>query len=226
MNILIAEDDILIAEHLKDIVLSFNYNVIGIAHKKDKVIELIEKNVPDVALLDINMENKYDGIEIGEYIQKNYNFPIIYITAHSEKETIEKALKTKPSGYIVKPFKDMEIFSSIQIAFDKFRSNKSDNYILIKDGYKVAKLYVFDILFVKSDNNYVEIFTKDNKYIERISLASIIESIDSDNFVKVHRSYIINTDYVREIKSLSVIVGDYEIPVARKYRKELKSICL
>ncbi len=224
MNVFLAEDDILIAEHLKDIILSFGYNVVGMAHNKKDAIEIIDTSEPDVALLDINMQRKYEGIEIGEYIQKNYNFPIIYITAHSEKTTIEKALKTKPSGYIIKPFKDMEVFSTIQIAFDKFRNNKSENFIILKDGVRVVKLYSFDILFVKSDKNYIEYFTKDKRYIERKSLGAFLDEIKSENFIQIHRSYAVNIDYVILVKSSTVLIDNYEMPISRKYKRNIKML--
>jgi len=224
MRILIGEDDILIAEHLKEIIKSFGYDVVGVAHNKEQILKLIDKTDPNLALLDIRMEGKYDGIEIGETILKNYNFPIIYITAHSDREIIQKALKTKPSGYIIKPFKSMEVFTALQIAAENFSNKKADNFILIKDGYTTIKLFLYEIIYIKSDNNYIEIYTEKTKYLERNSLESILSTINSDNFMKVHRSYVINLNHLKEFKSNTVILGERSIPVSRKYIKELKDI--
>lgn len=226
MNILIGEDEVLIAEHLRDIVTSFNYNVIGIGHNKEDIISLIDKKQPDLALLDIRMRGKNDGVDIGEYIMQNYNFPIIYITAHSDKDIVQNALKTKPSGYIIKPFKAMDVYTAIQIAVDQFSHMKKDNFILIKDGYKTIKLYLYDIIFIKSYNNYIEIKTKKKKYLERNSLENICKTIDSEYFIQVHRSYVINLNYAKELKTNEVVLDDIEVPVSRKYYKELKSILL
>lgn len=222
MRVVICEDEILIAEHLKVIVKSFGYEVVGIAHNKKEMLALIDRVNPQIALVDIRMEGHYDGIEIGDEILKNYNFPIIYITAHSDKEIIQKALKTKPGGYIIKPFKAMDIYTAITIAIDNFSAAKNDNFILIKDGYKSVKLYNYEIIFLKTDNNYVEIYTDKTLYIERISLENMLETINSDRFMKVHRSFAVNLDHVKELKSRELIIGRHLIPVSRKYYKDFK----
>lgn len=222
MKVIIGEDDILIAEHLRDILESFNIVVSGVGHKKEDIIRLVDKKKPDLALLDIRMKGAYDGIEIGEYIMLNYNFPIIYITAHSDREIVKKALHTKPSGYIIKPFKSMDVFTAIQIAMDKFSSNKPENFILVKDAYKTVKIYLFEIAFLKADNNYVEINTKKGKYLERSSLENLLKTIDSEDFLQVHRSYAINLNYAVSYKAHKVQIGEIQIPVSRKFVKSLK----
>ena len=173
MRIVIGEDEILVAEHLSDIVTSFKHKVVGIANSKTAIIDIIKKTRPDLVLLDIRMENRFDGIEIAEHISHNYAIPFIFITAYSDKEIIEKALPTKPSGYIIKPFKPVDVYTAIHIAADKFRNKKTDNYLIIKDGYKHIKVFLFKIIFLKSDNNYVEVHTKQKIYVERISLESL-----------------------------------------------------
>lgn len=222
MRVVICEDEILIAEHLKLIVKSFGFEVVGIAHNKKDMLALIARTNPNIALVDIRMEGRYDGIEIGEEILNNYNFPLIYITAHSDNEIIQKALKTKPGGYIIKPFKAMDIFTAINIAVDNFSAAKNDNFILVKDGYKSVKLYNYEILFLKTDNNYVEIYTDKTLYIERISLDNMLETINSEHFMKVHRSYAVNLDHVKELKSRELIIGRHIVPVSRKYYKDFK----
>lgn len=222
MRILIGEDDILIAEHLSDIVRSFGHEMVGMGHSKSEILSLIKRTDPDLILLDIRMEEAYDGIEIGEYIQQNYNFPVIFLTAHSDQEIVSRALKTKPSGYIIKPFKPMDIFTAIHIAMDKFRGTRNENFILVKDGYHTIKLFLFDILYVKSDNNYIEIYTKERKFVERLSLENFCENIGSTDFLRVHRSYLINLNYATELKTQSVVVHGIEIPVSRKYQNELR----
>ena len=222
MRVVICEDEILIAEHLKIIVESFGYEVVGIAHNKKDMMGLIKRTDPQIALVDIRMEGRYDGIEIGEEILLNYNFPLIYITAHSDNEIIQKALKTKPGGYIIKPFKAMDIYTAITIAVDNFSAAKNDNFILVKDGYKSVKLYNYEILFIKTDNNYVEIYTDKTMYIERTSLDNMIETINSEQFMKVHRSYAVNLDHVKELKSRELIIGRHLVPISRKYYKDFK----
>ncbi len=222
MRILIGEDDILIAEHLKDILQSFKYEVIAIEHNKEDILEKIDSTKPDIALLDIRMKEKYDGVEIGEYILQNYNFPIIYITAHSDKDIIEKALKTKPSGYIIKPFKPMDVYTAMQIAVENFRNRTKENCLIIKTKYKNVKVPYYNILFLKSDNNYIDIQTSSKKYVERTTLEKLQAKLNSNNFIRIHRSYIVNVNNVNEFMLDKVVLNKYILPVSRKYRDKIK----
>lgn len=224
MRIVIGEDEILIAEHLKDIVKSFNHKVVGVGHNKEDILILIEKTKPDIVLLDIRMEEKFTGIEIGEILHKQYGIPFLYITAHSDKEIIEKALPTKPSGYIIKPFKPMDVYTAIHIASDKYRNTKSDNFLTVKENGKRVKVYYYNILFFKSDKNYVEIHTKTKLYIKRYSLEKMVKELVNEDFIRVHRSYLINTNYITAIESHFINLNFHKIPISRAYYNETKKL--
>ncbi|MCF6212533.1 MAG: LytTR family transcriptional regulator DNA-binding domain-containing protein [Flavobacteriaceae bacterium] len=222
MRIVIGEDEILIAEHLKDIVNSFKHNVVGVGHDKAKILKIIDKTKPDLVLLDIRMKNKHDGIEIAEIVSEKYGIPFIFITAHSNKDILDKALPTKPSGYIIKPFKPIDVYTAIHIATDKFRNNKADNFLLIKENYKQVKVLLYTILFIKSDDNYAEIYTNRTKHIKRISLKTLQDNLEPNGFVRIHRSYIVNLHHVNKVNATMVEVGSYKLPVSRNYLKALK----
>ncbi|MBN2664732.1 MAG: response regulator transcription factor [Bacteroidales bacterium] len=223
-NILIGEDNILIAEHLRDIVIDFDYNVVGIFHNKIDIIKGLKTYHPDIALLDINMESRFTGVEIGDYIAKKLHIPFIYITAHSEKHTLEKALNTKPSGYILKPFKEMEVNIAIKLALEKFENKPDEGFITIKDSSTNIKIFYSDIIFIKSDNNYVEVHTKKQKYITRTSLKSIISELDKEIFIKVHRSFIINKNCAIKYSKHTLFLNGISIPVSRKFQEDVKNI--
>jgi len=222
-TILIGEDKVLIAEHLKDIVTSLGYKVVGIYHDKIDVLSGIKQHKPDIALLDIKMENKYTGVEIGEFIVKNYNFPFIYVTAHSDVQTLQKALKTKPNGYILKPFKEIEIKIAIELAFERANSDFT-KFMIIKDGTQEMKIYCNEIMYLKSDDNYVEIFTKEQKYIKRATLKEICANLNKNIFVRTHRSFIINKKYATKFHVKNVFINEIKIPVSKKYIETVRAI--
>jgi len=224
LRIIIGEDEILIAEHLADIVRSFKHEVVGIGHNKAKILQIIDKTKPDLILLDIRMERKFTGIEIGEEIAHKYGIPFIYITAHSDKEIIEKALPTKPSGYIIKPFKPMDIYTAIHIATDKFRNHKDNNFIYVKEGSKKVKVFYYNILFFKSDNNYVEVHTKTKNYVTRCSLEKISQNLIDEDFVRVHRSYLVNANYITAIDPRFLNLNFHKIPISRSYYTQAKNL--
>jgi len=224
MRIVIGEDEILIAEHLKDIVNSFKHEVVGVGHNKNEILILIEKTKPDMVLLDIRMENKFTGIEIGKILLHQYGIPFIYISAHSDKEIIEKALPTKPSGYIIKPFKPMDVYMAIQIASDKFRRTVKDNYILVKDSGKKVKVYYYNILFFKSDNNYIEIHTKTKTYVLRSSLEKIAKELTDEGFVRAHRSYLVNSNHIKTLSPHFISINFHKIPISRGNYRQVKQL--
>lgn len=224
MKILIGEDDILIAEHIKDILKSYGYENVEMAHDKEKIIKLIDDYKPDIALLDIRMKGKYDGIEIGEYILQKYSFPIIFITSHSNQEVVKQALKTSPSAYIVKPFKPIDIFSALQIAIENYQKKEADSVFVFKQNTETIRIPYKEIMLLISDNNYVEIITETNKYVQRISLSELHKKLKSEDLVRVHRSYIVNIKFIDKIYSDKLEIKNYSIPVSRKYKESLKDL--
>ena len=120
MNVLIVEDDPIITEDIKDMLTSVNYQVVATAYDKEEAFEAIDQIKPDLVLLDINLDGNYEGFEVAEYINKTRKIPFLYLTSYSGKEVIDKAKQTLPMGYIVKPFNERELFSSIEIALHNF----------------------------------------------------------------------------------------------------------
>ncbi|HRV54429.1 MAG: response regulator transcription factor [Flavobacteriaceae bacterium] len=120
IRVLIVEDDPIITEDIKDMLTSVNYQVVATAYDKEEAFEAIDQIKPDLVLLDINLDGNYEGFEVAEYINKTRKIPFLYLTSYSGKEVIDKAKQTLPMGYIVKPFNERELFSSIEIALHNF----------------------------------------------------------------------------------------------------------
>lgn len=118
-NILIVEDEVVIAMDLQNSLEKFNYNVIDHVINGEDVIFSIQKNRPDLILMDIKLAGKVDGVDTAQMIYDNYDIPVIFITSYSNKEIVERAKKTNPFGYLVKPFEDKELFTNIEIALYK-----------------------------------------------------------------------------------------------------------
>ena len=127
VRVLIVEDEPLIAEDISDFLGETNYICAGIAYDSETALDMLVNRNPDVALLDINIEGTKNGIEIAQAIRKKHNIPFIFLTSHSDKETLDKAKLTLPYGYIVKPFNENDLISSLEMAvFRHANENKSD----------------------------------------------------------------------------------------------------
>ncbi len=223
LRIIIVEDDVLTAEHLSDILKKYGHKIVGICHNKKDGLLMINELLPDMAILDISMEKKLDGIEIAEYMKANLNIPFVYITAQSDRAIIEHALETKPSAYILKPFKSVEVFTAVSIAHEKFESKVLPSTIAIKDNYKTYRINTDDILYMEAEGVYIKIVTKIKTHLERTNFDDLMERLDAATFIRVHRSFCINIRHATEIKSNTVVVAGNQIPISRTYLKELRS---
>ena len=127
LKALIVEDDFLIAEDIHDCLEELGYKVVDIAYTKEQAIRFLEKYDVDIALLDINLGNKDDGIHIGAHIQERYGIPFVFLTSYSDKTTLEHAKVTQPSGYLLKPFDKKDLFSTLEIAVFNHTKQKGPN---------------------------------------------------------------------------------------------------
>lgn len=120
-RILIVEDEQIVAVDIKIALHRLGYDVCGIAVSGEEAIKAAKEKHPDLVLMDIVLEGKINGIEAAQTISLRFNIPIVYLTAYADKKTIDRAKKTEPFGYIIKPFEDRELESVIEIAIYKHR---------------------------------------------------------------------------------------------------------
>jgi PAS domain S-box-containing protein len=118
-GILIVEDSFIVAFHLRKTLESEGYTVVGAETSGEGALALLEKQKPDLVLMDIMLTGRLDGIETARTIKSKYNLPVIYITALTDKETVQRAKITEPYGYLTKPFEDREVFTVIEMALYK-----------------------------------------------------------------------------------------------------------
>jgi len=119
IRIMIIEDEIIVALDIEDRVKSLGYDVAAIHHNSEKALAYLEIHAPDLILCDINIKGNKDGIDIAAYVQNNLTIPLIFVTALSDRETLDRAKKTLPYGYIVKPFSNGDLLSAIEMALYK-----------------------------------------------------------------------------------------------------------
>jgi two-component system response regulator LytT len=133
----IVEDEMIIADTICLALQNLNYDYCKPANSFAKAIQMIENEKPNIVLLDINLNAKLDGIDLGHHINANYALPIIYLTANSDKDTIERCRETLPNAFLIKPFSNEELFSAIEIALFSHSAKSgtlpiSKNSILVK----------------------------------------------------------------------------------------------
>lgn len=214
-KILIVEDEVLIAEHIKDYLTDFGFTQIFLAHSKKMAIEAIELINPDLVLLDLHMSQPKEGLVIAQLLdEKTKSTPYIFITANVDVLVIQQAVQTNACGYITKPLKKADLFAAIQLAI-KTKVAPENTFILIKENNENIKIQLDDILYIESNSNYIHIFTKQQKIIARQSLEWIELKLPEHRFKRIHRSYVVNLMAVQKINTRFVYIDNKEIPISR-----------
>jgi two-component system, response regulator PdtaR len=123
-KILIVEDESIVAKDLQQRLENMGYSVLGIVSNGKDALSKLNKMQPDIILMDIILKGDLDGIETAEIIMQSYNIPFIYLTAYYDNEILLRASMTNPYGYVTKPFHDIGLHTSIQMALHKFQREK------------------------------------------------------------------------------------------------------
>lgn len=142
VNILIVEDDSLIALDLKGTLKRLGYTITDTVKKEIDVFKSIKMNIPDIILMDIDLNYEKSGIDLVKEIYKTKKIPVIYLSGVKDENLIDKALETKPAYYLTKPFNRLQLKSAIQLVI-------SDHYKENKDYYYLGSGYTFDTNYKK-----------------------------------------------------------------------------
>ena len=122
-RILIVEDELIVARDIENCLTKLGYSVAGVAASGEEAVRKADALLPDLVLMDIVLKGKINGIAAAEEIN-TFNIPVIYLTSHADSDTLDRAKTTAPYGYIVKPFDERMLQSTIEIALYKSRMEK------------------------------------------------------------------------------------------------------
>ncbi len=229
VKILIVEDEPLIADDIAFILEDEGYEITGKAVDTKEAIEILENKNPDIVLLDISFDgDDEDGIDLANIINEKYRVPFIFITSYSDKLTINRVKKTDPAGFIVKPFTASEIISTIAIVHyktgkkgDTAHDKKGDSFF-IKVGHDLVKIQFDDIFYIKAEDNYTSLVKEDESILASISMKALSEKLPDNQFVRIHRSYMVNIAKITRISHRFVYVGKHEVPIGRNHYQKLQ----
>lgn len=218
-SVFIVEDNALNRITLETILEDHHYNIVGSYANAEEAWEVLKNTNVDVVLIDINLAGDKDGIWLGRKIRKYNNTAFVYLTAYGDNETIHKVKKTNPSGYLMKPYNEPTLITTIDIAISNFSNYKEISAsIYIKDSSIRVKLNLDDIHYIQSDGNYLHIFLEHKTHLVRARLVDFLKQLPDTIFVQVHQRYAINKSKVDLIGNGFVVIGKDEIPVSKRYK--------
>lgn len=224
MNAFIIEDNGINRVSLETILEDNSYHIIGSFSNAEEAWESLKNLKPDIILIDINLAGDKDGIWLGLKIRENLDLPFIFLTAYGDSETIERVKHTKPNGYLMKPYNEPTLLTTISIAIESFKNKEKTikQSLYIKDNYIRVKLDTLDILYIQSEGNYLEIFLENKKHLIRSRLADFLLQLPNNNFVQIHRRYVVNISKIDLLGNDFVKINNIELPVSKTFKVNLE----
>ena len=239
-NILIVEDERLVAKDLAARLIQAGYAITGMADNFETAIALFKEHSPDLVLLDINIKGEKNGIAIATEINNTIPTPFIFVTAQTDAETLKHAKNTFPSAYLIKPFTTSHLSVSIELALHNFAYQKTgleksattntvveeeeniylkENFLFIKEGNTYIKVKQNEVLMIESQGNYVKLHTTEKRYLIRCTINKAIEKMNQPYFVQVHRSFCVNIHRVTKFDDHEITVANVKAPIGRNYKE-------
>ncbi|GAB5474398.1 MAG: hypothetical protein Mars2KO_24970 [Maribacter sp.] len=239
IRILIVEDNVIIADDMQSMLEEIGYEIVDNVIVYEQAEEVLKTQKVDLVLIDIILASDRTGIDLGKHIRENYDIPFIFVTSNSDRATVENAKTVKPNGYLVKPFEQQDLYTSIEIALANFtHSTQADKQgsemvqdelplsnSVLKDSIFVKKQHLYyriqfeDIQFIKADNVYLEVNTVDKKFLVRSPLKDYLEKLPKNKFYRAHKSYIVNVDHIDAINSKDIMINNNLIPISKDFKE-------
>ncbi|MBX2978590.1 MAG: response regulator [Flavobacteriales bacterium] len=240
-NVLVVEDESIVSKDIQNSLKKLGYTVVGAANTGETAVKLALEHMPDIILMDIMLKGEMNGIEAAETIRKEANIPVIFLTAYADESTLDKAKVTQPYGYIIKPFKEIDIHTSIEMALYKHKKelevlkerdmlyaiveNKESarDILFVKSNSRLVKLNTKDIYFIEALKDYVVINTLNTRYTIHSTMKDIEAKLTDSDFIRVHRSFIVRKDKITAIEGPNLILENDKkvIPIGGSYKDEL-----
>jgi len=186
-----------------------------------EAIPYLQKNKIDLIFLDIKMPD-ISGIDFINCLQ---NVPmIIFTTAYSEYAV--QGFELNALDYLLKPFSLVRFTKSCNKALDLYnlRNGELPDFIFVKTGYDEEKIFLNEILYIEAEGNYASFILKTKKLLSRQSLIDVSLVLPENQFVRIHRSYIIAINKIEKISRQELVVAGISLPLGASYEEKLNEI--
>lgn len=234
LTIGLVEDDEVLAAFTSIVLRKEGYIVPEVCRNYEETIRMIEKDKPDVVLLDIHLEGNRDGIDIAAIIKRRYNIPVIFLTADERHTMLEKAKALKPSAYLLKPYTKVDLVNAIEIAMNNKTDQKShrekldkkslERYVFFKDDEIFRKVLLRDIAFIEKKRNQSVIHTMTDKFVLNSPSENVLNMLNNAYFNKCHKDYVVNIFHLETMSYDHLLVNHLKVPLDSKYKNNILSM--
>ncbi len=236
ISVLIIEDEPIIAADLEDRLHEMGYETAGPFSYGEEAVEWFSMNNVDIVLMDIQLSGQMDGVETAYKIQEIRSVPLVFLTSNADPLTFARAKKTHPAAFLTKPFRGKDLQHSIELAISRSEpepdipetkveigsSNWFGDRVFIKFKDRMIRIFLADILWIEADDYYCRLITLDKEYLITQTLKQLGETLAVvPGFLRIHRSYIVNSNHIEEIGDLFVVIHKKQIPISKSAKEEL-----
>jgi len=234
LEILIIERSISFALEMERMCEQIGYSVLGVVDHTIAALDLIYSRQPDIILMDIGIQEEGSSLDMVDKI-KHLGIPICFFTSAGNTITYNKVIQANAAAYVVKPIEKYSLLSIINLLFQNCQKSsllmsnlvKNQYFFHYKDGI-YHKFKLSSIVYVSSMDNYCIFLLKDGEnLIVRATLNAIEKDLEDNMFIRCHRRYLVNQDYVIAIdyKNKMISVERYEpIPYSRSRKENISAL--
>lgn len=181
-----------------------------------EALAYLQKVEVNLIFLDIKMPDM-NGLEVARLVDPSTL--IIFTTAYSEYAV--SGFDLSATDYLLKPITLRRFLTAVQKARDRQKMVGVTDVLFVKDGYQIVQIKLNELLFVESAGNYVTFFETEKKTVARMKLSEALEKLPLQNFLRIHKCYVINLNKVEKFEKQQVSISGRNLPVSDRYRKEL-----
>ena len=230
-KVLLVEEIEFLEVALQSRLTSLNFDIVNVLAKPEMVIDFLSNNKVDVILMDTFISEKYNAFDAIKVINRNYSTPVILLNGN-DKLSSEHLSNSEAKLLMQKPLNDIELAFNIKNIVNNNKTINNTNeknhkdYIFVKADYRLNKIRLNDIFYIEASKDYVTIYTTDNAYTVHITMKEIEEALPTNNFIRTHRSFIVNIDKIFSIKYPEILIEQKmkTIQIGGLYRKRLMQL--
>ena len=228
-SVLIVEDEPLIALNIRLALEKLNYEVWDSVDCAEDALAVLDQQQPSIILLDIRLEGKMDGISLAELIRLKWGTPFIFLTSHTDQGTLERAKPLQPVGYIPKPFQEAVLHTTIEMGLGRENtpatkaaspSGASPDHVFVKVDGSLKRLALDEIEHVEACDNYCLIHMDKGRLVVRSTLKELVAKLPTMQFIRCHRTYLVNLRKVEAIVGHTIKVRGASLPLGKRYKAE------
>lgn len=240
-RILVVEDESIVRLDIENTLKERGHSVVASCASGEEAVELCDEHRPQVVLMDIALSGGLSGIDAAKRIRERTGSAVVFLTANSDKVTVSRARTAVPYGYVIKPFRPVDLLVAIEMAVHNhgqdsnvLREREDLRMRLAGEGEQSAlfitvkgrqqRVLCREIRFIQALKDYVGIQVGGRRFVVYSTMSGIEQRLPQDQFLRVHRSYIVRVGSIKAIEDYQLLLEDGEerIPIGGLYMSKVR----